>query len=107
MSKGQMDEMVGSIVRAMIRQEVARALGAREEVSNTVGRTYGAALADVEQTRNDPVPLHLRNAPTGLMRGLGYGKDYHYAHDDYAVKQFNLPENLRGRVYYEPGKNEK
>ncbi|HVA33659.1 MAG TPA: replication-associated recombination protein A [Candidatus Baltobacteraceae bacterium] len=75
--------------------------------SNTVGRTYGAALADVEQTRNDPVPLHLRNAPTGLMRGLGYGKDYHYAHDDYAVKQFNLPENLRGRVYYEPGKNEK
>jgi putative ATPase len=72
--------------------------------SNSVGRAYGAAMTDVEETRNDPVPLHLRNAPTGLMRGLGYGKDYHYAHDDYDVVQFNLPENLRGRKYYEPGK---
>ena len=41
--------------------------------SNTVGRAYGAALADVESTRNDPVPLHLRNAPTRLMKHLGYG----------------------------------
>jgi putative ATPase len=72
--------------------------------SNSVGRAYGAAMADVMQTRNEPVPLHLRNAPTGLMRELGYGKDYHYAHDDYNVRQFNLPENLRGRRYYEPGK---
>ena len=72
--------------------------------SNSVGRAYAAALHDVEQTRNEPVPLGLRNAPTGLMRQLGYGKDYHYAHDDYGVKQFNLPENLRGKTYYEPGK---
>ena len=76
---------------------------ARAPKSNSIGRAYGAALADVEETRNDPVPLHLRNAPTGLMRELGYGRDYHYAHDDYDVVQFNLPENLRGRKYYEPG----
>ncbi len=72
--------------------------------SNSVGRAYGAALADVRETRNDPVPLHLRNAPTGLMRGLGYGKDYHYAHDDYGVVQLNLPDNLSERRYYSPGK---
>jgi putative ATPase len=71
--------------------------------SNSVGRSYGAALADVRETRNDPIPLHLRNAPTHLMRRLGYGEGYHYAHDDYTVEQFNLPENLRGRRYYVPG----
>jgi len=79
---------------------------AKAPKSNSVGRAYGAAMHDVEETRNDPVPLHLRNAPTGLMRRLGYGKDYHYAHDDYDVKQFNLPDNLRGHKYYEPGKND-
>ena len=83
--------------------------------SNSVGRAYKAALADVEDTRNDPVPLSLRNAPTGLMRGLGYGKGYRYAHDDYAFAgvggkrppserlEAYLPENLRERAYYEPG----
>ncbi len=76
---------------------------ARAPKSNSVGRAYGAALADVQETRNDPVPLHLRNAPTGLMRHLGYGKDYHYAHDDYSIKQQNLPDNLKDRRYYEPG----
>ena len=74
--------------------------------SNSVGRAYGAAMRDVQETRNDSVPLHLRNAPTGLMKQLGYGRDYHYAHDDYSVKQENLPENLRGRRYYEPGEND-
>jgi len=83
--------------------------------SNAVGRAYGAALADVEQSRNDPVPLNLRNAPTGLMRALGYGQGYRYAHDDYArmgaggdlppaerLERY-LPENLRNRAYFEPG----
>ena len=70
--------------------------------SNSVGTAFGAAMADVKETRNDPVPLHLRNAPTRLMRELGYGEGYHYAHDDYDVEQLNLPENLRGRRYYEP-----
>lgn len=71
--------------------------------SNSVGRAYGAALTDVQNTRNEPVPLHLRNAPTGLMRELGYGREYHYSHEDYDVEQRFLPENLTGRAYYEPG----
>ena len=83
--------------------------------SNSVGRAYKAALADVEETRNDPVPLNLRNAPTGLMRSLGYGSGYRYAHDDYAAAgasgarppaerlEAYLPENLTGREYFVPG----
>jgi putative ATPase len=84
--------------------------------SNAVGRAYSAALADVEGTRNDPIPLHLRNAPTQLMKHLGYGKNYHYAHSDYAamdaegdvppavVLQQNLPDALAGRAYFDPGR---
>ncbi len=69
--------------------------------SNAVGRSYGAAMEDVLETRNDPVPLHLRNAPTRLMRELGYGRDYHYAHDDYDVVQVNLPPGLSERRYFQ------
>jgi putative ATPase len=71
--------------------------------SNSVGRAYGAALGDVRNLRNEPVPMHLRNAATGLMRGLGYGKGYHYAHDDYGVETVNVPENVAGKAYYQPG----
>src|SRR5579872_6896 len=84
--------------------------------SNSVIASYGRAMADVQRTRNDPVPLHLRNAATPLMRRLEYGKGYIYAHDAYAQMaesdqespppeqlQAYLPENLRGRRYYEPG----
>jgi putative ATPase len=72
--------------------------------SNAVYKAYGAALADVAETRNDPVPLHLRNAPTRLMQGLGYGRGYQYAHDhaDAQVDQEHFPPNLAGRRYYEP-----
>jgi putative ATPase len=72
--------------------------------SNALYRAYGATREDVEQTRNDPVPLHLRNAPTGLMKAQGYGAGYRYAHDFEGgiVAQQNLPENLAGRRYYEP-----
>jgi putative ATPase len=72
--------------------------------SNAVYSAYGAALKDVAETRNDPVPLHLRNAPTKLMKGLGYGKGYKYAHDydDARVAQEHFPPNLEGRRYYEP-----
>jgi len=69
--------------------------------SNAVGRSYGAVMEDVLETRNDPVPLHLRNAPTRLMRELGYGRDYHYAHDDYDVVQVNLPPGLSERRYFQ------
>lgn len=76
--------------------------------SNSVKRAYYAAADAVRDTRNDPVPLHLRNAVTGLMRGLGYGRDYKYSHD-YADddperwSQQYLPDNLAGRTFYEPG----
>ncbi|MCU0492539.1 MAG: replication-associated recombination protein A [Chloroflexaceae bacterium] len=72
--------------------------------SNAVYRGYGAAQKDVEGTRNDPVPLHLRNAPTKLMKGMGYSKGYEYAHDLEAGRsdQSHLPPNLEGRIYYEP-----
>jgi putative ATPase len=73
--------------------------------SNSVGTAYSKALADVEATRNDPVPLHLRNAVTGLMRGLGYGAGYKYAHNyagGVAPDQTYLPDRLVGHKYYEP-----
>ena len=72
--------------------------------SNAVYRAYGAVVQDVAETRNDPVPLHLRNAVTGLMKGMGYGAGYKYAHDfaDAQVEQDHLPPNLAGRRYYTP-----
>jgi putative ATPase len=72
--------------------------------SNSIYRAYGAVQRDVEQTRNDPVPVHLRNAVTGLMHGLGYGKGYEYAHDTEAgvSAQEHLPQNLSGRRWYAP-----
>jgi putative ATPase len=75
--------------------------------SNSAITAYGAARDDVQRTLDQPVPLHLRNAPTGLMRTLDYGKGYRYAHD-YAgnvVEQQHLPERLAGRRYYTPGDN--
>ena len=72
--------------------------------SNALYTAYGTVQADVEQTAADPVPLHLRNAPTNLMKGLGYGRGYQYAHDlDSKVADMEcMPENLRGRTYYHP-----
>ncbi len=69
--------------------------------SNAAGLAYMAAKADVDGTRSDPVPLHLRNATTKLMEEMGYNKGYQYAHDE-AVTHAHLPENLAGRRYYEP-----
>ena len=72
--------------------------------SNSVYTAYAEAASDVENTRNDPVPLHIRNAPTGLMKNLGYGKGYQYAHDleDKVADMDCLPDSLRGRKYYHP-----
>jgi putative ATPase len=72
--------------------------------SNALYTAYGAVLQDVEQTAAESVPLHLRNAPTSLMKGLGYGKDYRYAHDtaDKVADMQCLPDSLRERVYYQP-----
>jgi putative ATPase len=76
--------------------------------SNSVGRAYSAAMEAVRDTRNDPVPLHLRNAVTGLMRGMGYGRDYKYSHDfsredPERWRQRYLPENIAARRFYAPG----
>jgi len=70
--------------------------------SNSVYAAYDAVVSDVENTRNDPVPLHIRNAPTGLMKNLGYGKGYQYAHDldDKVADMDCLPESLKGRKYF-------
>ncbi len=72
--------------------------------SNALYTAYSQVLQDVEQTAADAVPLHLRNAPTGLMKGLGYGDGYQYAHDlkEKVANMQCLPDNLRDRVYYRP-----
>lgn len=72
--------------------------------SNAVYVAFGAAQSDVASAPAEPVPLHIRNAPTTLMKELGYADGYKYAHDYEGahVEQTYLPERLRGRVYYRP-----
>jgi putative ATPase len=72
--------------------------------SNALYTAYAKVVEDVERTAAAPVPLHLRNAPTGLMKGLGYGHGYQYAHDfEQKITDMQcLPDNLRDRVYYHP-----
>ncbi|OGB95390.1 MAG: AAA family ATPase [candidate division NC10 bacterium RIFCSPLOWO2_02_FULL_66_22] len=72
--------------------------------SNAVYVAFNEAQADVASAPAEPVPLHIRNAPTPLMKDLGYGEGYKYAHDyqDAQVEQDHLPASLRGRVYYRP-----
>ncbi len=88
--------------------------------SNALYEAYSRVQEDVQNTRNDPVPLQIRNAPTQLMKDLDYGKDYKYAHDYYKDMQIGdperppatqlqdyLPESLHGRLYYHPGQQGK
>ncbi len=72
--------------------------------SNAVYTAWAEVSADIESTRAEPVPLHLRNAPTGLMKSLDYGKGYKYAHDEEGrVADMDcLPDSLQGRAYYRP-----
>ena len=72
--------------------------------SNALYTGYGSVTSDLESTRAEPVPLHLRNAPTGLMKNIGYGKGYQYAHDveDKVADMECLPESLAGNTYYRP-----
>ncbi len=73
--------------------------------SNSVGNAYMAAAQVVRQSPGEPVPLHLRNAPTKLMKNMGYAKGYRYAHDypNHYVKQQFLPDALQGSQFYQPG----
>ncbi|TMD55987.1 MAG: replication-associated recombination protein A, partial [Chloroflexi bacterium] len=88
--------------------------------SNALYEAYSRVQEDVQKTRNDPVPLQIRNAPTQLMKDLDYGKDYKYAHDYYKDMQIDdherppatkvqeyLPESLQGKKYYKPGQQGK
>jgi putative ATPase len=72
--------------------------------SNAVYNAYGAVLEDVERTAQDPVPLHLRNAVTGLMKAFGYGEGYQYAHEQESkvADMQCLPDNMKDRAYYHP-----
>jgi len=77
--------------------------------SNSAVAAIGAAMASAENTSHLGVPLHLRNAPTKLMKEMDYGKDYKYAHSyegNFVIQDF-LPEELRGTMFYEPGNNPK
>ena len=73
--------------------------------SNSAKVALGAALAAAQETPAEPVPMHIRNAPTGLMKELGYGRGYQYAHDspDAYLPQEYLPDALRGTAFYVPG----
>jgi putative ATPase len=78
--------------------------------SNSVLETYGAAMKDAVETEREPVPLHLRNAVTGLMKRFGYGEGYQYAHEFESGKAEDmdcLPESLKGRKYYKPSKRDR
>jgi putative ATPase len=72
--------------------------------SNALYVAYQGVERDVREAPNMPVPLHIRNAPTSLMKDLGYGEDYKYPHDypEHFVAEEYLPENLKGRTYYRP-----
>ncbi len=72
--------------------------------SNSIYKAYGLVRETIRDTGTLAVPLHIRNAPTRLMKDLGYGKDYKYAHDykDAHVPQDYLPDKLKGRLFYHP-----
>ncbi len=80
---------------------------ARAPKSNSAYKAYERAVEDARRTPNDAVPLHLRNAATGLMRQMGYGRGYQYAHDHPGhvppAEQTHRPPSVEGNVYYEPG----
>jgi putative ATPase len=73
--------------------------------SNRIYTAYGAAMKEVERSPHEPVPLNIRNAVTPLMKEIGYGQDYQYAHDNVlsTTDMETMPERLKGRKYYEPG----
>ena len=116
MAAQQAVHFIGAPEGALALAEAAIYLAAAPK-SNAIYRAYGAACEDVRATRNDPVPLHLRNAPTRLMSQQDYGKGYIYAHDSYGGApdpadpqrpppqrlQGYLPERLAERAYYQPG----
>jgi putative ATPase len=109
---------------AMAAQQAAHFIGMPEAVlplteaalylalapkSNSALTSYSAARELIQQTGNQPVPLHLRNAVTGLMRSMGYGRGYQYAHDfeGGVANQAHMPDSLKGRKVYKPNLRDK
>jgi putative ATPase len=99
-------DYVGMPEARIILSNVATYLASAPK-SNASYTAIDAAMSDVRRFPNLPVPLHLRNAPTKLMKDLNYGKEYHYAHDhrDNFVDQQYLPDQLKSKRYYEPTEN--
>src|SRR5256886_221086 len=97
----QITELIG-LPEALFPLSQATIYLARAPKSDAVKKAYGAAVADAMETAREPVPLHLRNAPTPLMKRLGYGKEYRYVHNDPKAKEEMscLPEKLNGKVYF-------
>jgi putative ATPase len=98
--------MIGMPEARIILSETAIYLAASPK-SNSAYMAINQALDRVAKTGNIPVPLHLRNAPTGLMKDLGYGGNYKYAHDydDHFVKDHYLPDELKELIFYRPAEN--
>jgi putative ATPase len=98
----QITQLIG-LPEALYPLSQATVYLARAPKSNAVKRAYMAAAEDASETAREPVPLHLRNAVTPLMKRQGYGKGYRYAHDDPAASREMacLPEGLQGRKYWE------
>jgi len=101
----QITELIG-LPEALYPLSQATVYLARAPKSNAVKRAYMAAAADASETAREPVPLHLRNAVTPLMKRVGYGKGYRYVHADPRAREEMqcLPESLRGRRYWEEEK---
>jgi len=97
----QITQLIG-LPEALFPLSQATIYLARAPKSNTGMKAYGAAAADAMETAREPVPLHLRNAPTPLMKRLGYGEGYRYVHNDPKAEAEMpcLPESLRGRKYF-------
>jgi putative ATPase len=105
----QITELIG-LPEALYPLSQATVYLARAPKSNAVKRAYMAAAEDAAETAREPVPLHLRNAVTPLMKRAGYGKGYRYAHSDPRAREEMecLPESLRGKRYWEEdGKSDK
>ncbi len=99
-------DYVGMPEAQIILSHVASYLASAPK-SNAAVAAIGEAMGDVKRLPNLPVPLHLRNAPTKLMKELNYAKDYKYTHDydKNFVEQQNLPDQLKNKIYYEPTEN--
>jgi len=98
--------MIGMPESRIILSQIATYLACSPK-SNAAYLAIGKAQKTVRETGDLPVPLHLRNSPTKLMKEIGYGKEYKYAHDfpgNFAYQEF-LPQKLSGTLFYEPQDN--